>query len=357
MDYIDLKFSRLVSSYLKGWKDIGNGVVKFRCPFCGDSKKSSSKVRGYFYELQDRCIFKCHNCGASMNLYSFLTEIAPSLAKEYRFERFSNKEKKPVETFATNTEEVFGSRTLLDRFCLKITELDETHKARLYVNSRKIPSDFQDDLYYTENVLDIMNEIEEYKESASKMRSNEAIVIPFFSESGTLMCIQFRFLGETSMRYLTLKLTPTALKIWGLDRVDFNKRVYVCEGAFDAMFLPNSIAVAGASLLSMIKYLENKTNDFVLIFDKDYKVNYEIYVQLKKAIDAGHKVVMFDRLFEAKDINSQVQDYGWSMSQLREYVEKRTVSGLMAKLELTKFRPPRKRRYDEEIPKEQFKSL
>ena len=350
MDYIELKYSRLVSSYLTGWKDVGNSIYRFRCPFCGDSKKSSSKTRGYFYETGGKCKFKCHNCAASMGLGKFLGEVSPALAKEYRFERFTNSrpaEPEPV-SYATTTQAVFGSRTLLDRFCTPLSELDDNHKAKTYIIGRKIPDEYMSALYYTENVVDIMSEIDEYKESSEKIMKRDAIVIPFFDENKSLMCIQFRFF-EGTLRYLTLKVTPDAMKMWGLDRVNWNERVYVCEGAFDAMFLPNCIAVAGASILSVIKYIKDKSrSDFVLIFDKDYRVNYEVYSQFAKAIAAGYKVVIFDQRFQAKDINSQVQDFGHSIPQVIDYIEKHTFSGLMAKLELSKIRPPTKRKYGQE---------
>lgn len=360
MDYIDLKYSRLVSSYLTGWKDVGNGTVRFRCPFCGDSRKSDSKMRGYFYVNKDKCYYKCHNCGASFTLYSFLTEVAPALAKEYVFERFSGKrdvvEKPDESAFATNTEKVFGSRTLLDRFCTQVSTLDVDHKARAYLEGRKLPSEVLGDFYYTENVLDIMEEIEQYREAAQKLPPRDAIVIPFFDENKNLMCLQFRFFGnKVDLRYLTLKLYPDAMKIWGLNRVDWSKRVYVVEGALDAVFVDNCIAVAGASLMSMIKYIEAKTNNFALIFDKDYKTNFEVYSQFVKAVNAGYNVVMFDQTFEAKDINAQIQDFDWTIPQMKTYIEKRTFSGLMAKLELSKLRPPKKRKYGQEVnPKQQF---
>lgn len=345
MDYIDLKYSRLVSSYLTGVRDVGNGTVRFRCPFCGDSKKSESKVRGYFYELEGRCNFKCHNCGASMGLLNFLSEISPALARDYKFERFSKKplREDPAALFETNTAEVFGSKTLIDRYCVAISTLDSEHHAREYLEGRMIPDSFYTDLFYTDSALKIMAEIPEYEDTAKRMKDRDAIVIPFYDQDNVLMCIQFRFF-DGDLRYLTLRLRSDALKVWGLDRVDKSKTVYVVEGVFDAMFIDNSIAVAGASLLSSVKYVASIASDFVLIFDKDYMTNYEVYSQFVKAINGGYKVVMYDHEFEAKDINAQIQ-HGTTIPQMQTYIEKRTFSGLMAKLEMSKFRPPRKRKY------------
>lgn len=286
-----------------------------------------------------------------MPLIAFLSQVSPALAKDYIFEKFSDKKPKKQDEvdpslFATNTAQVFGSRTLLDRYCTPLASLDKDHKARSYIEGRLIPEQYLYKLFYTENVLDLLKEIDEYKDRVDEMRKRDAIVIPFYDEQNNLACIQFRFF-DGDLRYMTTKVHPDAQKIWGLDQVDWNKTVYVCEGMLDAVFLDNCIAAAGASLMSVVKYLQTKTSDFVLVFDKDYKTNYEVYAQFVKAIEAGYKVVMFDHTFEAKDINAHIQN-GYSIPQVREYIAKRTFSGLMAKLELSKFRPPKKRKYGKE---------
>ena len=342
MNYLDLKYTRLVSSYLPGWKEVSQTLSRFRCPFCGDSNKSQTKTRGYFYEIDGSANFKCHNCGASMGLYSFLKEVAPTLAREYTFEKFRNTspvKENPLEKFIEKPS--FPDKGLLDK-CPTIASLDDDHKARAYIKGRLIPEKFWSDLYYCKDIRDIANQLPEYKER--ELPKNDAIIIPFYNEERRLVYLQARFFGDVSVRYLTLIIDSSAKKLWGLDRVDWNKKVYVCEGPFDAMFVENCIAVAGASIMSEIKYLrEHAKHDLVLIFDKDYQTNPEVYGQFLKAVNQGIKVIMFDAQFAAKDINAQVQN-GTTIPDLQKYLERRTFSGLGAKLELTKVRPPLKRK-------------
>lgn len=342
MKYLDLKYTRLVSSYLPGWKEVSATLSRFRCPFCGDSQKSESKTRGYFYQIEGNANFKCHNCGASMGLYSFLKEVAPVLAKEYTFEKFKGVkafETDPFEKFISKPK--FADKTLLHG-CLSIAELPTDHKAKEYINGRLIPEKFWNDLYYCEDITQITNQLDDYKER--QLPKSDCILIPFYNEAKELVYMQARFFGDVSIRYITLQIDPSAKKLWGLDRVDWSKKVYVCEGPFDAMFVENCIAVAGASIMSEIKYLrEHAKKDLVLIFDKDYQTNPEVYGQFLKAVNQGIKVIMFDPQFVAKDINAQVQ-HGTSIPDLQKYLEKRTFSGLGAKLELTKVRRPLKRK-------------
>lgn len=342
MNYIDLKYTRLVSTYLPGWKEVSGTLSRFRCPFCGDSNKSATKTRGYFYEIENSAHFKCHNCGSAMGLYSFLKEVAPVLAREYTFEKFRGSkptEEDRFEKFISVPK--FADRSLLDE-CTPISELDDDHEAKVYLRSRLIPEHFLSTLFFCEDIHLISNRLPEYKDRY--LPSSSCIIIPFFDNKKQLAFLQARFIGDVSIRYMTLQIEPDAKKIWGLDRVDWSKTVYVCEGPFDAMFVDNCIAVAGASIMSEIKYLrEHSKKDLVLIFDKDYQTNPEVHRQFLKAVKEGIKVVMFDSQFDAKDINDQIKN-GMSIPDLKRYLKSRTFSGLNAKLELTKFKPPIKRK-------------
>ena len=63
MYYIDQKYLLLVSSQLKLFKKKNDGLYNFRCPYCGDSKKSQTKARGFMFRKENSMIYKCHNCG------------------------------------------------------------------------------------------------------------------------------------------------------------------------------------------------------------------------------------------------------------------------------------------------------
>lgn len=345
MNYIDLKYSRLVSPYLKQWKETGQDVMNFRCPFCGDSEKSETLARGYFYQKNDECNYRCHNCGASMGIRKFLAEIAPALAGEYIFERFTSKhkkaEKKDADEFKTSIEDRLVRTNDILKVCTSIGDLSEEHHARVYLTGRKIPRKHLRRLFYVDDVRKLCRVIPGYRDK--QLPKKDCIVIPFFDEESTLMYIQCRFFDD-NFRYMTFEVEESGKKLWGLNYVDWDKKVYVCEGPFDAMFIDNSIAVAGISLLSEVKYLvERAKAGLVFIFDKDYTVNFEVYNLLMKAIRQGLSVVLFDKRFEGKDINAQVKDHGMSPDQLKKYVDERTFKGLMANLEISKLRPPKRR--------------
>lgn len=334
MNYIDHKYLMIVSVYLQGFKSAGKNLYNCRCPLCGDSTKNKSKRRGYFFAKDQSLIYKCHNCNASMSFYNFLAHFHSEILSQYKFEKFKSKNEpsvfdEPVKKIEKDASDVLS-------VCDKITELQEAHHARVYVEGRKIPQKHLKNLYYINNINKITKKIEAYKDK--NYPSFDAIVIPFFDEEKKLTHVQFRFL-DGDMRYMTLEIIETK-KIWGLDTVDFNKHVYITEGPFDAMFIENSLACAGASILSESKYLLEKClKGFTIVFDADYRTNKAVYNQMKTAVDTGHTVVFFDKYFSGKDVNDAVLA-GMGSDELMEYLKNNSKTGLMAKLALTEFKPP-----------------
>lgn len=345
MNYIDHRFMLLSSVYLAGWKESGNGVYKFRCPFCGDSKKTIRKTRGYFYPKDDSVSFKCHNCGAAHTLIGFLRQIAPDLATQFRYEKFVNwraenpRVEKPEIKWSNNTAEKLSLTRNVLRDCTRLFSLDSDHSARQYLDGRLIPREEQRKLFYTKDINDFAKKIPAYKDRW--FPRSKAIIIPFYDEDGALEYCQCRDLDpNASVRYFTFEINE-GQKIWGQERVDWNQRVFLMEGPFDAMFVNNGLAVAGASLLSAVKYVGEKAKaGFTLVFDRDYQTNPEVFLQFKKAVDRGLSVVMYDKRFTEKDINDAITNLHWSQSALNTYLRERSFSGLAAKLELSSFKHP-----------------
>jgi len=89
--YIDTKYVNLLSSRLLLFKRKNEGLYNFRCPFCGDSQKSKTKARGYFYQKRTDLFFRCHNCGESTTFSNFLKKLDGVLYKDYALERRSNR--------------------------------------------------------------------------------------------------------------------------------------------------------------------------------------------------------------------------------------------------------------------------
>lgn len=342
MDYIDLKYIRLVSVYLSGFKEVNSNLWRCRCPLCGDSKKSQSKTRGYIFVREGKVFYMCHNCSWSGSLYKLMQEVAPSLCRGYVLDRFGEKKVKTQIPTAKSTELV--RRLIKDELfvgCERISSLDSSHPSRAYLEGRKIPEKFFYELYHIDNIVDFAESLDRYK--GRNFPKSRAILIPFYDEDKSIMYVSARLL-DSDLRYITFEVQG-GKKIWGLDNVDWTKTVYVCEGPFDAMFVDNCIAVAGGSLLQEVKYLRERTKaGFVLIFDRDYTTNKEIYDNLEKTIESGVSVILYDAKFKAKDLNAAVEA-GLPRDSLMDYLKDRTFSGMNARLEFGRIHPPRARNY------------
>ena len=86
--FIDGKYVNLISHRLLRFKKKSEYLWNFRCPICGDSKKSQSKARGYVYRKKNDLFYRCHNCGVGNTLGNFIKEIDPTLYKQYVIERY-----------------------------------------------------------------------------------------------------------------------------------------------------------------------------------------------------------------------------------------------------------------------------
>ena len=89
--YLDKKYINLVSSSLEKFKWKKGNLANCRCPICGDSELNKNKARGYFFSSDNTYFYKCHNCGASYNIYKFLEIMSPSLFQQYCLEQFKDK--------------------------------------------------------------------------------------------------------------------------------------------------------------------------------------------------------------------------------------------------------------------------
>jgi hypothetical protein len=110
--------------------------------------------------------------------------------------------------------------------------------------------------------------------------------------------------------------------------------VYVVEGQVDSLFLPNCIAVAGASFdLPTIQRI--KTN-CTIVMDNEPR-NKDIVKQLAKYIEEGYNVCMFPDTVQEKDINEMVLA-GRTIEQVLEIINTNSFQGMEAQLKFINWR-------------------
>ena len=332
--FIDRSFLLQVSPKLQRFAKKKDDLYNFRCPLCGDSQKNKLKSRGYIFRKKNDYFYMCHNCGVSTTFYNFLKQVDSNLLQEYQLERYKNGEtgnnnypKPDFEEYKQETPKFKKSLELLS-----IDSLPEAHYAKMYVQQRRIPETFWSQLYYAEDFAAFIQNLG--IENAGLKEKDSRLVIPFYDKEKNLVALQGRALGESKLRYITLKLHDDNKKIYGLDRIDEDKLIYVVEGPIDSMFLENAVATADSNLESITNVLDK--SKVALVFDNEPR-NKEIVAKMEHAIDNHFNVVVWPPMIEKKDINDMVLD-GFSPDEIQDIIDNNTFVNLRAKMEFVNWK-------------------
>jgi hypothetical protein len=337
-DYIDAKYINLLSPQLDQFKNKGNGLYNFRCPYCGDSQTNLTKARGYLFNKEGKAIYKCHNCGQGASLNNLIKHVNPSLAKEYALERFGKKERRKPTTASSKPSLRFQKRPEYLKTPLgklkKVSQLDNDHPVKQYVAKRKIPQRFHYKLFYAPKFYEFAKQFASDKFEDSG-RDEPRLIIPFINRHNQLVAFQGRAFGKSSLRYITVKIDENAPKIFGLESIDRSNPVYVVEGPIDSMFLDNAVAMGGADLtVDALSALGTK--DLVFVFDNEPR-NKEILKRIEKIIELGYNISLFPDYVKEKDINDMVLA-GRDPEEIQAIISSNTFGSLSAKLKLSEWR-------------------
>ena len=320
--YIDLKFINDLSGRLSQFKKKTDYLFNFRCPHCGDSQKSKTKARAYLYRVKNDMFFKCHNCGQGQNLANFIKFVDPKLYESYLLERYKKSAPatpKPKFDFKPTK---FTDQTPIDDL-KSIKDLPENHPARLYCVNRKIPEKYFDKLFLSDKFMTLVNEVKPNTYKITK--DHPRLIIPFYDTTGKVFAFQGRAFGKEQPKYLTIKLDENKQKVYGLDKVNFQKPIYITEGPIDSLFIDNCLAAGGADL-----FLKNKipNENITYIFDNEPR-NKEIVNRMYKVIEQDFNVVIWPEDLQLKDVNDMIMS-GLTKLELQDIISNNTYSKLSA---------------------------
>ena len=315
MDIIDSKYIGLVSSRLQKFKRVKADLYNFRCPICGDSQKHKNKARGYIYPLKADMNFKCHNCGASTTFNNFLKTIDPTLHKQYVMEKFKERN---VGKGSIIPEPEFNFKKPVFKKKLDLPRASEVKIAKEYLEKRKLdPSKF----YFAYKFKEWTNTQKQTFDTIG--RDESRIIIPLHDTEKNLIGFQGRSLGPNSVKYITVMLNEDAPKIYGLDKIDETKPIYITEGPFDSTFVENSVAMCGSDLdIGTFGW-----SSHIWVFDNEPR-NREIVKRISNTIDRGEQVIIWPTEIVEKDIN----DMALAGHDIMSILESNTYSGLKAKV-------------------------
>lgn len=341
MLWIDTKYVKLISPRLERWKlksDTGNYfLANCRCPICGDSKSNKRKARGYFYSHEGELFYKCWNCDASMHFSGFLKWFDSNTYHHYALEKFKKEVYVPKAPPTIKKEKTYVPDIFAD--LKKISELDDEHPAKKYVLSRLIPQKFWNKLFYapryfkwsmghTDKFEKVNNDPEKYK-----LYEHPRLIIPWYDEHNNVFGYHARAFGAEEPKYISIMIDKEKPRVFGLDRLDKSKPVFVVEGPLDSLFLDNAVAVGSSSL----NQFTLPDAEMIYMFDQQPR-NPEIVKLVGKAVRTGKKVVLLSEdEFPWKDINEAVQS-GLDKNSLHDLLLSHVVHGLTAELKFNEWR-------------------
>lgn len=333
MIWLEKKYVGLMSFRLEGFTQKSEFLWNFRCPICNDSKQNKRKMRGYIYRKGDHLSFMCHNCSAGDRFSSFLKSLDYPLWRQYFLEDF--KERKALGLLTPQEKEKMeeekpkvSAPQIVSIDLPTIASLPPDHSAKAYIASRKIPRKYWDSIYYTLDYPAFVNKL--LPEHDPLSGSEPRIVFPYYNEKKELIGLLGREVGGASkIKYITAKINPDAPKLFGMDRLNLFKRIYVLEGPVDTLYLENACATMDSAIWKAINILGDRTYTFI---SDNQPRNAEVRKVYEKIIEMGQPIFIWPEEYPYKDVGEAIEK-GELPSEMQLLIDQRTFTGLRAKLE------------------------
>jgi hypothetical protein len=262
------------------------------------------------------------------NLSNFIKFVDPQMYSEYLLERYKKgapATPKPQFDF----KPAFEDRTILDDL-KSIKQLDDEHPARQYCLKRKLPNEFFDKLFFADKFGALVNKV---KPKTYGEKDHPRLVIPFYDTTGKLFAFQGRAFGNEQPKYLTVKLDENKQKVYGLERVNFQRPIFITEGPLDSLFVDNCLAAAGADLILKNKI---KNEEVTYIFDNEPR-NKEIVKRMYDVVEKDYNLVVWPEDMRHKDINDMIVA-GLTKTEVYDILNRNTYSKLSALTKLNEFK-------------------
>lgn len=271
------------------------------------------------------------NCNAGMSLGTFIKTLDHNLYQQYQLETFVEAPQKAAQPRFQPLPVMTPRKPIA---LPAVSELAPDHMARKYVADRQIPIDMWKELFYSEDFKKFCEETFQPDRLIDKhLCENDArLVMPFVDEKNNLLGVQGRTLSNSKVRYITIKVDEAGRKLFGLNRLNFQKKIYVVEGPIDSMFLPNAVATMDSALYRVADVLDRNL-DYVFVYDNEPRNN-QVVKDIQRTIERGFQVCIFPATISEKDINDMVLA-GHDVVSL---IDNHTYEGLRATLEFNQWR-------------------
>ena len=269
------------------------GQISFNCPVCDDDRNKHNLEVNYFDG-----VYKCWSCGDSEGTHGNLGKL---------FDKFGNRKLKKLYNILRpdETEKVVKKKkpkvALPDNFTL----FKDSHpvypvrkQAYNYLKSRGINDET----------------IERFGIGFCDKGSHMGrIVIPSYNKKGELNYYVGRSWDVNSRaKYRNPEAEKDQIIFWE-NLIDWNKDIYLVEGAFDGMFLDNPVVMLGKHMSELLfeTIYNNAKADVIICLDGDAWTN---AVKLYHELNGGElwgriKIVKVPLDRDVCDLKGQIEDF------------------------------------------------
>lgn len=291
-------------SFVHGIEQTGT-YLRGACPICHEGKSGKNKKRIYYF-IYDDYIY-CHNCSISWSPYFWILEVSGMSFKEIRddVKDYSGEEIGYDEIILSDhkNEKQLYEIPQLPADCINLkddTQLKYYHKESIvklalnYCQKRRLFSaEFAPKTYYV---------------CINDYFHKNRLIIPYYGLDNKLESYISRdLLGKDSKPKYLIKFNSEK-PIFNIDKIDPSYLyIFIFEGAIDAMFVKNGVAISGTSLTDyQYKQIKSTFPFHKMIWCMDnYKMEKEeVRNKIQKKIKEGELVFLYLNEYESyKDIN------------------------------------------------------
>ena len=272
------------------------GQISFDCPVCDEDRHKGNLEVNYFEH-----VYKCWSCGDENGTHGPLGKL---------IDKFGNKKQKKIYNLL-QPEEYKPKEKRKDR--LRLPEGFTLFKdSSLVYPVRRQAYNYLKQRGITDEM------IEKYGMGfCDKGKFTGRVIIPSYDSEGELTYFIARSWNpNTKAKYMNPEAEKDII-IFNESLIDWDKDIFLCEGVFDALFLPNSIAMLGKHMSELLlnSLYEKAKGNIIIALDGDaFQDSIRLYEELNGGTLYGKiKVLKLPEDKDVCDLKGQIEEFYYNM--------------------------------------------
>ena len=265
------------------------GQISYDCPVCSYDLKGMDKLdgKGNLEINYAQHVFKCWVCGETHNTKGHLG---------YLIDRYGKRKDKELYELIRPDE--------FKRVDKEYDELKLPKDFKLATDGNQYHIPFREMRNYLKR-RGVTDEMIEKHQIGYSLEGDYAyrIIIPSFDEEGELNYYTGRSWNPNSKSKYKNPEAEKQIIIFNESLIDWEQDIYLCEGPFDSLFLPNSIALLGKKMSDILfeTLYDKAKKDIIIVLDSDaWEDSKRLYFKLSGGKLYGRIKVV--KLPDGKDI-------------------------------------------------------